>query len=117
MRKTLFLAISLALAAPARAAETAAFLNLGVGARYDRPRDPWVGASFGFAGLATSRAILSLVGLYDRAPSAFITTNVVPPPAVNVRFTTISPRSTTILAFSSPRRTGIRSAVSPPSAY
>jgi hypothetical protein len=47
--------------------------GLGIGARYDRPRDPWVGASFGFAGLATSRAILSLVGLYDRAPSAFIT--------------------------------------------
>lgn len=47
--------------------------GIGIGARYDRPRDPWVGASFGFAGLATSRAILSLVGLYDRAPSAFIT--------------------------------------------
>jgi hypothetical protein len=34
MRKLIFLAASLALAAPARAVETAAFLNLGVGARY-----------------------------------------------------------------------------------
>ena len=34
MRKKFFLAASLALAAPARAVETASFLNLGVGARY-----------------------------------------------------------------------------------
>ena len=34
MRKILFLAALVALAAPARAVETAAFLNLGVGARY-----------------------------------------------------------------------------------
>lgn len=47
--------------------------GIGVGGLFDRPRDPWVGASVGIAGVATLHATGTLLGLHESRTSAAAT--------------------------------------------